>query len=479
MHKHKEATSIVWFRKDLRIEDNPALQAAIDLGYPILPLFIYAPDEESPWQPGGASKWWLHHALVDLDKQLRKVHLRLCLAKGNTETTLKKWVTDYNVKAVFWNRRYEPAIIERDKHIKETLKKLNIEANSFNGSLLFEPHQISNKSGKPFQVFTPFWKYCLTQNIPSAHSTQIQNLQSPKHWPESLDVEDLQLLPEIPWDKGMQEFWDPTIKGGTERLNTFLKDDIGNYAENRDLPYLDGTSLLSPYLHFGQISPRQIWWQTHKISKINNEGTIRFLAEIGWREFAYHLLYHFPHTPTDPLQEKFKKFPWTENQEILEKWQKGLTGYPIVDAGLRQLWKTGWMHNRVRMIVASFLVKHLQQHWVEGARWFWDTLVDADLASNTLGWQWSAGCGADAAPYFRIFNPILQGQKFDPEGQYIKHYIPELFKVPPKYIHAPWEAPKEVLKACGITLGIEYPKPLVEHEFARKRALDAFEKIKG
>jgi deoxyribodipyrimidine photo-lyase len=494
--KTPSAPALLWFRHDLRLQDNPALAAALDYakrtGGAIVPIYILDEAGEGDWKNGGASRWWLHHSLASLAASLEKLGSRLILARGDSRDILMKLTNALNVGAVYWNRRYEPSIRARDEGIKKDLLAVGVEAKSFNASLLFEPHTIKNKQGNPFQVFTPFWKHCLAQErlreIVTPVSFRSKPLPAPPVWPASLSLSALDLLPSIPWDAEFGPQWIPGAvgeQGAAKRLDHFLKRALSEYSESRNIPGEDGTSMLSPWLHFGELSPRQVWAaveaQCRKEGVDPSTGGARtYLAEIGWREFGYHLLYHFPHTPEKPMRAEFARFPWAKDpgNKKLRAWQKGLTGYPIVDAGMRQLWRTGWMHNRVRMIVASFLVKHLRLPWQHGAEWFWDTLVDADLASNTLGWQWSAGCGADAAPYFRIFAPVTQGQRFDADGDYVRTYVPELAKVPAKWIHAPWEAPAEVLAAAGVTLGKTYPRPIVDHAAARTDALQAFALLK-
>jgi len=441
-------TVLVWFRQDLRLSDNPALHAAIKTKSPIIPIFIWAPDEEKPWAPGAASCSWLHHSLESLGQSLRKLGSQLILRKGPTLSTIENLIHETGANAVYWNRRYEPLVIERDQKIKTTLREKGIEVQSFNSALLFEPWEIKNSQEKPFQVFTPFSKYCF-QRIPlfETHKSPPQ-LPSLKKRLSSLRVEDLNLKPSLSWDKNFYEIWEPGEKGAEKNLKVFLENSIRTYETERDLPSQTRTSRLSPHLHFGEIGPRQVWRASQGLPPSKGKNT--FLKELLWREFAYHLLYHFPHTPTQPLRSEFKKFPWQRNDQFLKAWQKGKTGYPIVDAGMRELWQTGWMHNRVRMIAASFLVKDLLISWQEGARWFWETLVDADLANNTLGWQWVAGCGADAAPFFRIFNPSLQAAKFDPKQAYIRQWVGK---------------------------DQNYPA-IVDHALARTKALEALKKIK-
>ena len=475
------APIILWFRQDLRLQDNAALHAALAKRRPIVPVYIFDEAGEGAWPAGGASRWWLHHSLAALDASLRARGSRLILARGESGEMLSELITATGADAVYWNRRYEPAAIARDKTIKADLIAVGVEAKSFNSALLFEPHTISNKQGKPFQVFTPYWRHCLTQVIDVPVTIKAGLLPAPETWPSSVELDDLSLLPAITWDAGFHEAWKPGEAGAQAQLKLFVVRSMAAYEDKRNLPAESGTSRLSPHLHFGEIGPRQVWAAVRALSKDSgvfppSRGAQVFLSESGWREFAHHLLFHFPRTPEQPLREDFKRFPWAEDAtgEKLRAWQRGRTGYPIVDAGMRELWRTGWMHNRVRMIVASFLVKHLRLSWTHGAAWFWDTLVDADLASNTLGWQWSAGCGADAAPYFRIFAPVLQGEKFDSAGDYVRRWVPEIAKLPDTFLHAPWTAPASVLAQAGVSLGANYPAPIVDHATARAEALAAF-----
>jgi deoxyribodipyrimidine photo-lyase len=476
------APILVWFRQDLRLADHPALHAACATGRPVIPVFIWDAQGDAAWPLGGASCWWLHHSLTQLQQALEAKGSRLVLRQGPSLATLQALIQETGAQDVFWSRRYEPHIIARDTTIKETLHQKGLGAESFNAALLYEPWTVQNKSGKPFQVFTPFWKHC--QSLPDCPHPlpEPSHLPKPKNWPKSIDLIQMKFLPKIPWDTTMAQSWQIGPHGAQKCLETFLENAWGNYKEERNRPDLPGTSRLSPYLHFGEISPRQIWHSVRQWAEkhgVDAWRTSHFLSEVGWREFAHHLLYHFPHTPMEPLRAEWQGFPVTLDLPWLKAWQHGRTGYPIVDAGMRELWATGWMHNRVRMIVASFLVKDLFLPWQEGARWFWDTLVDADLAQNTLGWQWTAGCGADAAPYFRIFNPISQGQKFDPHGHYVRRWVPEIAKLPNDYLHAPWEAGGLELLRFGITLGKNYPAPIVDHAKARERALAAYAALRG
>ncbi|MFA6915357.1 MAG: deoxyribodipyrimidine photo-lyase [Parachlamydiales bacterium] len=472
-------TTIVLFRRDLRIHDHPALYHACEKEHKIVPLFIWSTEEEGAWPDGGASKWWLHYSLLALQEDLDSIGLKLTIRSGKIREVLSDVIKETEATSIFWSRRYEPSIIAHDKMIKSEFSGQGLDVVSYNASLLNEPWTIENKQGKPYQVFTPYWKACLAKGEPSEPLPMPKKGQQGHKLP-SLKVEDLGLLPIMHWDTGLKEAWTPGTRHALKLLDHFISGPILSYKEQRDFPAVEGISRLSPYLHFGEISPRMVWKAVRtKYPHPRSDGINVYLSQLGWREFGHHLLYHFPKTTNFPLREDFALFPWKSDPKVLKAWQKGLTGYPIVDAGMRQLWKTGWMHNRVRMIVGSFLVKDLLITWLEGAKWFWDTLVDADLANNTLGWQWVGGCGADAAPYFRIFNPISQGERFDSDGFYVKTWIPELAKVPSKWIHKPWLAPPDILKNADVELGSDYPWPIVEHDKARVQALAAFSQVRN
>lgn len=471
--------TLLWFRKDLRLADNSALEAAIQAGGPIIPVFIWAPGEAGGWAPGAASRWWLHQALASLSEEWKVRGGGLIIREGDSLAVLRELIAETGACRVFWNRRYESPLRELDAEVKRSLREDGIKVESFNSALLNEPHTASTGGGQPYKVYTPYWKKVKDRPLPDLAEPDFAQLQFPDSFPESVELDTLGLLSSISWDAGFYQKWDVSEKAAMDRLDGFLSEAVKEYETDRDRPDVDGTSCLSPYLHWGQIGPRQI---AHKLTKkydLRAEGPQVYLKEIYWREFAYNVLYHFPHTPDKPLREEYASFPWEYDKKTLKAWQKGRTGYPIVDAGMRQLWETGWMHNRVRMIVSSLLVKHLLHDWHEGAKWFWDTLVDADLSSNTLGWQWSGGCGADAAPYFRVFNPIIQGKKFDPDGGYVRKYVPELKDLDEEFIHTPWEAPLDVLEEAGLILGEDYPEPIIEHKKGRERALAALDKFKG
>ena len=469
----KKGTAIHWFRQDLRLSDNPALDSAAQYET-LIPIYILDEVNSGEFKMGAASKWWLHQSLTKLNESLDG---KLLVYQGNPHEILNKLIEEQEVSYVTWNRCYEPWRIDRDKEIKRNFEDKNVTVESFSASLLWEPWTISKDDGTPYRVFTPFYKKgCLNSEEPRlpAGKVDLSNLYSEDLSSDS--ITDLNLLPTIKWYKSFEEEWNPGEIGAEQNLNSFLDSGLLNYKEGRNFPSQEFVSRLSPHLHFGEISPNEVWYRAKTKEGISGieKSLAHFHSELGWREFSYYLLYHFPDLPNKNFQEKFDIFPWQENEEFLALWQKGNTGYPIVDAGMRELWQTGYMHNRLRMIVGSFLVKNLLIDWRFGERWFWDCLVDADLASNSASWQWVAGSGADAAPYFRIFNPITQGLKFDPEGEYTKKYVPELRDLPNKYLFSPWEAPENILADAGIELGKNYPKPMVDLKLSRETALEAF-----
>jgi deoxyribodipyrimidine photo-lyase len=477
--KGTDGPALVWFRHDLRLEDNPALHAARG---PVVPVYLWSPGEEGPWAPGSAGRVWLHGSLRALDGVLRERGLRLVIRTGEALEALRELIRETGATAVYWNRRHEPAVVRRDREVQSALRAEGVTAESFNGGLLFEPGEVMSKRGDPYKVFTPFYKACRALPEPAEPFPAPRKLEPPGKWCKSAPLGELGLEPEIDWAGGIRETWRPGEAGAREQLQRFLAGGLADYAEERDRPDREGTSRLSPHLHFGEISPRMVWHAVKGAAsrkRSRGKGAETYLKELCWREFAHHLLCHFPHTTDEPLREEFARFPWKEGGAGLRAWQRGWTGYPLVDAGMRQLWATGWMHNRVRMAAASFLVKDLLLPWQEGARWFWDTLVDADLASNTLNWQWAGGCGADAAPFFRIFNPVSQSEKFDPDGAYIRRWVSELARLPAPWVHKPWEAPAEELRKAGVELGKTYPEPIVDHAWAREEALKAFRSIAG
>lgn len=476
--------AIVWFRRDLRLADNPALRAALDDDFEaVVPVFIHAPEELGDWAPGGAQRVWLHESLRALSQAMEELGSRLVIRTGASQQTLDTLIVEAGATAVFWNRLYDPQEIARDKAIKQHLSDSGLQVESFQAHLLYEPWTAQTQQGSPYKVFTPFWK--------SVRHRAIDNpLARPAFLPEvsprigSETIEALALLPRIRWDNGIRQRWAPGEQGAHECLEAFLDGPAYDYDNSRDIPATAGTSYLSAHLHWGEIGPRQLMhrleeWLADHPPPAPRQHIESFQSEIGWREFAHHVLFHFPTTPEQPLDARFQAFPWQADAHALDCWQRGITGIPMVDAGMRELWHTGYMHNRLRMTVASFLTKNLRIAWQEGERWFWDTLVDADLANNTLGWQWAAGSGADAAPFFRIFNPARQGERFDAEGAYVRRWVPELRQLDSKHIHRPWAAPVAVLEAAGVRLGETYPQPIVDLKRSRQEALDAFGQIKS
>lgn len=463
--------TVYLFREDLRINDNPALSYAAAQGQ-VLPVYVM------PKGLGGASKWWLHHSLKSLQSDLSKLGAELLILQGDTVQQITEIVKAISADQVVWNRIYSPQGIETGKLLVDALDKMQVQHRSFNSQLLIEPTKIFNKQGTPFKVFTPFWRHCVGLIGPFTLS-KISEVQAVKHQLKSDTLNSLELLPTIPWDKGIAETWNVGEAAAQQSWSGFLQNKVSSYKEGRDFPGQAVTSLLSPHLAFGEISPQRLWndmQQEIAAGTVDAENANKFLAELGWREFSRYLLVHFPEIVSEPFNKKFENFPWRNSEADLKAWQRGKTGYPLVDAGMRELWVTGYMHNRVRMVVASFLCKHLLIHWQHGADWFWDTLVDADIANNTVSWQWVAGCGADAAPYFRIFNPITQGEKFDKLGSYVRKWVPEVTLLPDRYIFKPWAAPPEFLYQAYLKLGKDYPEePIIDHKEARERALEAYQ----
>ncbi|MGP1275553.1 MAG: cryptochrome/photolyase family protein [Caulobacterales bacterium] len=469
---------LVWFRQDLRLADNPALNAAVHSGAPVVCLYVLDDATPGRWMPGGASRWWLHHSLKSLDQSLQAIGGRLVLRRGDALKVVTGLAQELQARAVYWNRCYEPYARARDTKIKAQIRDAGYEAETFNGSLMREPWEVTTKDGGPYRVYTPYFRALSAQIDDIALLPAPQKLNDGSAGLHSDGLTTWDLLPTAPdWASGFTPVWTPGETGAHKRLGAFAAKCASQYDAKRNLPGIAGTSRLSPHLHFGEVSPRQVW--SHVVSNVApGSGRETFLKEIGWREFSYSLLYHFDDLPESNYQSKFNDFPWDFDENAFKRWTRGQTGYPIVDAGMRQLWQTGWMHNRVRMIVASFLTKHLLMDWRRGEEWFWDTLVDADLASNSASWQWVAGSGADAAPYFRIFNPVTQGEKFDASGDYVRHWVPEIAALPDKHLHAPWAAPSDVRAKAGIVLGRDYPHPVVDHGKARERALAAYASLK-
>jgi deoxyribodipyrimidine photo-lyase len=470
---------IVWFRDDLRLGDHAALTAGTKADALIC---VFVLDEESAgFRPhGGASRWWLAQSLRALDADLRRLGQHLVLRRGKSGEVIPALAAEANADKVYWTRRYDRAGLTADDAVIAALKSRGISGGTFPGNLLVEPGKITNKDDGPLRVFTPFWKRVLSLGNPRSPLPAPKTLPAPPDGIVSDRLHDWHIEPTKPnWAGGLRECWTPGERAARARLADFL-DDIAGYADNRDRPDRRATSRLSPHLRFGEISAAEIF---HAARFAADKGAPsrdieKFLSELGWREFSYHLLHYFPDLASKNLQVRFDAFPWRHDETGLKAWQRGRTGYPVVDAGMRELWQTGWMHNRVRMVCASFLIKHLLIDWRRGEEWFWDTLFDADPANNAASWQWVAGCGADAAPYFRIFNPVLQGEKFDPDGAYVRRWVPELEKLTGKFVHKPWLASPLELAEAGVALGRNYPQPIVDHDLARRRALDAFQALR-
>jgi len=474
-----DAPTIVWFRDDLRISDHAGLHAAAKCGAPLICIYVLE-DSQGTRALGSASRWWLAQSLRALDRQLQTFGQQLILRRGAAADVIPKLARDASAQRVYWNRRYDRPGMTADEAVIKQLQADGIGGGTFAGNLLIEPDKIQTKTGGPMRVFTPFWKRIMATRDIRKPLPAPTSLPPAPHGIHTDTLESWQLEPTTPdWAGGLREMWTPGEAAARERLADFL-DGIAGYADGRDHPAKPTTSRLSPHLRFGEISAADVF---HAARFAADKGAPsrdidKFLSELGWREFSRHLLHHFPDLASKNLQPRFDAFPWRSDEDALAAWQRGRTGYPIVDAGMREVWHTGYMHNRVRLVVASFLIKHLLIDWRLGEEWFWDTLVDADPANNAASWQWVAGSGADAAPYFRIFNPVRQGETFDPNGDYVRQWLPELAQLPKSFIHKPWLAPASVLAEAGITLGETYPAPIVDHDFARKRALAAFQTTK-
>jgi deoxyribodipyrimidine photo-lyase len=478
----EEQPVIYWFRQDLRLKDLPGLVAAAATGRPLIACYVHDMQTPGTWAAGAASRWWLHHSLQALALDLAALGGRLHLMTGSALSVLPALAAQTGASAIFCSRGYQPweGVLEAGLH--ECCAERGVAFKRYPGALLFEPQQVATGDGNPYKVFTPFWKACRRLPEPIEPIPVPAGMEFFAGLEPTLDLQELQLTPVAPdWAAGWRDLWQPGAAGAREALGRFLAEAVGDYTEGRNHPALQATSRLSAHLHFGELSPRELWHRARYAQAQHPplaDQLDKFLSELGWREFSHHLLFHFPHLPEQPFKAGFSRFPWVVQDAALGAWQRGETGYPIVDAGMRELWQTGFMHNRVRMIVASFLTKHLLIDWRVGQSWFWDTLVDADLANNACGWQWVAGSGADAAPYFRIFNPTLQGQKFDSQGDYVRRWVPEIAALPNKYLHQPHSAPEDVLAGAGVVLGETYPTPLVDHRYARERALAAYGSIK-
>ena len=462
--------ALLWFRRDLRLFDNPALSAAVAEGA-VTPVYIL--DEGPDVRPqGGAALWWLNRSLAALAADLESRGSRLILRRGDPAALVPALAAEAGATSVHWNDLFDPGLRQRDDRLEARLSAAGLSVGRWNGAHLLRPDTVTTRTGGAFGVFTPFWRAAREQLGSVDPVARPKAIPAPATWPASDKLASWKLLPTKPdWSTGFTPHWTPGEHGARKRLDAFLAGALSGYATQRDRPDIEATSRLSPHLHLGEIGPRQVWKAAIAAAQSRGQetNTDKFLAEVGWREFSHHLLYHFPHLPERNYKESFDAFPWDDNEANFRKWCRGQTGYPIVDAGMRELWTTGFMHNRVRMVAASFLIKHLLIPWQKGEAWFWDTLVDADLASNSASWQWVAGSGADAAPYFRIFNPVMQGEKFDPDGAYVRKWVPELKACNPKFIHRPWDAPDFTR--------LRYPAPMVDHATARDRALKAFKTL--
>lgn len=465
---------LMWFRRDLRLGDNPALRAAVATGLAVIPLFLWTPEEESP-APGAASRWWLHGSLMQLDRTLRARGSRLIIRRGPAAESLLSVADEAGAHRIFCSRVEEPASLALEATLRAKLEARGIALEAYDAGVLFERGSIRTAGGSGFRVFTPFWNAVWSARGGLRRPARAPaSIAAPRRWPRSLRIAELELEPKIDWAAGIRAVWEPGETSAQARLRSFRRHRVRQYGVERDRTDRDGTSRLSPHLHFGEVSPIQVW---HAVS--GHAGAESYLRQLAWREFAIHVLCEHPRTVSEPFHPEFRDFPWRGNARRLRAWQRGKTGYPLVDASMRELWATGWMPNRARMVAGSFLVKHLLIPWQQGAAWFLDTLVDADVANNTLGWQWVAGCGVDAAPYFRIFNPVLQGEKFDPSGDYVRRWLSELRGLPPRWIHRPWAAPREILASAGVRLGASYPRPIVDAAAARAAALSAFAAMKA
>ena len=469
---------ILWFRRDLRLADNPAVDAAVRSRCPVIPVFVLDQRHDHCWDNGGASRWWLHGSLKALNDGLGELGGQLILRRGDSTRELEALVEESGAGHLLFSRLPGSGSRRLERELEQRLAG-RVELQSYPGHSLHEPGSVRTVAGEPYEIFTPFWRACRALPDPAEPLAAPQTMKFCGRPTRSEELADWALTPSSPdWAGGLRESWSPGEQSALAHTREFL-DVIRNYAGDHDRPDREGTSRLSPHLHFGEVSVRQLWHDLHRFCDARENGPAAFLRQLYWREFSLHLLHAFPQLPREPLREEFENFPWERDAAHYEDWQRGMTGYPIVDAGMRELWHTGWMHNRVRMVAASLLVKHLLIPWQDGAAWFQDTLVDADEANNSANWQWVAGCGSDAAPYFPIFNPVIQGRKLDPDGHYTRRWLPELARLDAKWLHAPWQAPDDALRRAGVTLGRDYPPPIVEHRAARERALAAFRRIRS
>ena len=500
MRQAPDAAVVLWLRRDLRLGDTPAMAAALEQRRPLLPVAVWPTPGGRPWHPGAAGMWWYWHSLRALDEQLRRMGSRLTVVGGDPGRALVRIAAEAGAATVVWAAGLDPGERADDDTVAATLRAQGRAARIVApAALIHEPERLPTAAGRPYTVFTPFWRALLARVRPPAPLAPPRVLPAAPKVLESVPLPALRSRAVRHWADGFAAVWTPGESGARAMLARFLDGALDSYAVDRDRPDLEGISRLSPHLHWGELTARQVWravadhLREHGVELEAAVGPATrdeeqapglrrsagaFLRQIGWREFGHHLLHHFPHTPREPLHEQFARFPWRDDPASLDAWTRGQTGVPLVDAGMRQLWATGWMHNRARMVAASFLTKHLLLPWQTGEDWFWDTLVDADLANNAMGWQWVAGCGADAAPYFRIINPAAQGRRHDPDGAYVREWVPELGRVPLQYLHAPWLAPAGTLSEAGVTLGADYPAPIVDLGEGRARALAAYDSIR-
>ncbi|MBB3608083.1 deoxyribodipyrimidine photo-lyase [Rhizobium sp. BK602] len=481
MKANEQKPAVLWFRKDLRLDDNHALHMTTQTGRPVIPIYIREPPTLGAGSLGRAQDWWLHHSLTALQENLRRLGSSLIFRSGDALSVLSQILEETGADTLVWNRRYDPASIAVDTRIKDVLRGRGIDVRSFAGQLLHEPSRLLTGTGNGYRTYASFWQALEKSGEPPPCVDAPRAMNIPASWPTSERLDDWGLLPGGPnWAGGFSEVWVPGEASARDRLLHFIETAFDGYRRNRDFPGEQATSLLSPHLAMGEISPARIWQATLDLrGKIPAEDIVHFRKELAWREFSHHQLFHFPKLCSMNWNSRYDDFPWRSEPRLFALWSRGQTGYPIIDAGMRQLWRHGWMHNRVRMIVASFLVKDLLIDWRQGEAWFRDTLVDADAANNAANWQWVAGSGADASPFFRIFNPVLQGEKFDPEGRYVREFVPELSRLDNRYIHRPFDAPAASLAQASVTLGKNYPLPIIDHAGARQRALAAHAAMRG
>ncbi len=468
-----DGTTLLWFRHDLRLADNRALLAAMESGRAVLPVYVLDEAAGERWAPASASRWWLHHSLAALDASLRERGATLLLLRrGDAAALIPELAREAGAREVHAGVMHEPWARARDAAVAATLQAQGSALHLHRVATLYAPDRIATKAGGRYGVYTPFANACRALGEPDPPLPAPDRIAGANP-PASDDLGSWGLLPTAPdWAGGMRETWTPGEAGAAGRLARFMERSVAGYDQDRNIPGRDSTSMLSPHLHWGELSPNQVWQAAHQSG--SGRALDVFLAELLWHEFAAYLLWNNANLPDAPLRAAFSRLPWRDEPAGLRAWQRGRTGVPIVDAGMRQLWNMGWMHNRVRMITASFLVKHLLVDWVAGEAWFWDTLVDADLAANAASWQWVAGCGTDSQPFFRVFNPVSQGRKFDPDGTYVRRWVPELARMPDRWLHEPWSAPQDVLRDAGVALGSTYPHPLLDLDEGRQRALEIY-----